>query len=224
METAVSKWRGSDGTSEKVFHKIFIRRKPTEEHFTSWLSLWMIARSSPKKSRRRLRDALWKYSRELRGFKAGNSAAYNCVDHIANHLQRNHLANGRALSLVSKFAFTLNPLAFVPFDSRVRKALHKLGHPRLKSPYSYEIYMQCVNCELERFRISLVADPSISRQLKSSMKEFHCDSSERKLLELRTVDKALMLVGGFDPKRMREELKKLRIRLGKDRIRSLDSI
>jgi hypothetical protein len=146
VATAISKWRnGSDRKSERYFHKLFTKQRPSEEDFTSWLGLWMIARNSSKKLRPKLRNALWKHSRQLKNFRAGDSAAYKYVDKIANELGEKHLSTGRPLSLVSKFAFALNPDVFFPFDSRVREALHRLGHPRVKLPYSYEVYMKCVN-------------------------------------------------------------------------------
>lgn len=214
VDAAVSKWRhssdSSDTNSERYFRKQFTKRKPTEKDFASWLGIWMIARSSPKKSRAKLRNALWRHCKQLKNFKADDTAGYRYVNDIADQLQRHHLGTGRPLSLVSKFAFALNPVAFIPFDSRVREALVRLGHPQLKSPYSYVVYMKCVNHEREHFRTLLAADRFISSHIDRCMRQFRCAKSERKLLEMRVMDKALMLVGGFKPKRMRDELDRLR--------------
>jgi hypothetical protein len=97
---------------------------------------------------------------------------------------------------VSKLAFSCKPELFTPYDRRARAALHQLGDHATEGDYS--AFMTAFNQELRPFKSAL---KKVGISKRSDIFDVPVTMSQ-KLLEVRSFDKYLMLVGGFSREQM----------------------
>src|SRR5205085_2524074 len=97
----------------------------------------------------------------------------------------------------SKFAFSLRPNAFVPYDSKVRHVLNALNH-RIKD-HHYCDYLRAFRIEQEK-----IAERCRAAGLSPSKLRYKGKTIDNELFDARLADKRLMLEGGFSAKRMKD--------------------
>lgn len=112
-----------------------------------WLATWMLSRSVPMERREKLRSFLRETVRPaLLG--ASRSSEYELVDELSQQARASGILNGRPTSLISKFAFSLRPEIFTPYDRRARIALRRAGHQ--VRPHDYAAYMRAFDAESDK--------------------------------------------------------------------------
>jgi hypothetical protein len=161
-----------------------------------WLNYWMLARTAPLVSRRRLYRYLTRARNQLLSTNLTGAGAYCLVQHLADAGANLGVTTGRPLSLVSKLAFSCKPELFTPYDRRARAALHQLGDHATEGDYS--AFMTAFNQELRPFKSAL---KKVGISKRSDIFDVPVTMSQ-KLLEVRSFDKYLMLVGGFSREQM----------------------
>ena len=131
------------------------------------------------------------------------------VDEIANAMKDIAELNKRHLSLAAKFAFSMSPGVFFPYDQYSRRALLVLlpGHRGCKS---YAEYMSKVEPLLADYIKQCHKNRRLGKTLANAMNEFGLGVDQRDICLRRGLDKTLMLIGGFGRLRMDEEVASVR--------------
>lgn len=189
---AVKCWKGKEGQLSK---RLQISDIPIDEDFLGcWLIHWMVARNIRIGARADLADYLDKCVRS-KVLNAPETVLPDMVEFISRNISEKGwtVNKGRPTSLVSKFAFSLRPMDVSPYDSRARRALEKCYNFRLRA-HDYKAYWSAFR------RFAQDIENCLERE-KGNMTEGYRKELERnmpdKLFKLRTADKALMLIGGF---------------------------
>jgi hypothetical protein len=187
---AISAWKGNEGTFSQEIQGC---NRLSIEILEKWLAEWMLSRSVPKRDRDRLLAFL--NDKAIPAFRnvENGSGEYEIVEELSRLAVESEAMSKRPTSLISKFGLTMSPEIFVPYDSRVRKALKLLGH---KIPeHGYVKYMTAVLAEKPAFLRTFDEKGLTATRLGAG-------EMSQSLFEMRALDKRLMLEGGFSPKLM----------------------
>jgi hypothetical protein len=190
---AIATWFGNNGqTAEKIQHQ------PVDlAVLKSWLSFWILARTVGSGRREAIRDFL---NHTARGKLLEPSASCETVEQLSAQVKTDGIMPGRPTSLISKFAFTLRPESFVPYDRRVRGALNALGY-RVKA-HHYCDY-------LRGFRLAqeTIVERCRATGLSPAKLRYQGKTLDNALFDARLAYKRLMLQGGFSASRMKKDYK-----------------
>lgn len=192
---AVACWNGSEGT-----HALAVRstNELDLETLTRFLNVWMLARSNPLERRAGLLAFLNQHAMPaLKVMNRPSEPAYRLIETLSDRAQAEQVTKGRPTSMLSKLGHAVSPIVFIPYDSRVQKALRSSG--KGIRAHCYFDYMQAVLSEM----------PALQRELTQrglSAQTLNATGMSQELFELRALDKWLMLRGGFSTAMMSREL------------------
>jgi hypothetical protein len=193
---AVACWNGSEGRNAAT---IRAAHPLSPEALTGFLNAWMLARGNPLDKRPGLLSFLNAHALPaLRAIDQASDDAYRLIEKLGHKAVAEKATGGRPTSMLSKLAHAVSPLVFVPYDTRVRKALRRVG--KGVRAHDYLDYMQAVLSE----------KPVFDRELKRrglSIESLNAVGMAQPLFEMRALDKWLMLCGGFSAARMERDLR-----------------
>jgi len=173
----------------------------TEDFLRSWLGYWGLARSNPRSLRASLAEGLNDKVRPIL-IDSVMPDLPSQIPILAKMLHEAGATRGIQTSLVSKFAFCLRPEMIVPYDQHAKRAL-KMAYETQITDHDYETY----------YELFLRLQTSVSNELEASgiskrLEEFWTPKMSKKLFEVRTADKFLMLLGGFSANAMQRDVEK----------------
>ena len=157
-----------------------------------WLTKWKLARANPVNLRGALARELQKAREELRNTDARDLP--KAVEELSTALEENEATPTRQTSLASKFVFSLFPESIPPYDQFGRQGLGNFGYAIKRHGYSqyFDSFM--------KFHEALCSNNRAEEVIAQHLPENPNYLSQ--VLRMRFADKCLMLIGGFDPKRM----------------------
>lgn len=190
--SAVAMWLGGEGIYAQQLQN---RAEIDEAWVKNWLTQWRLARTAPLEMRAQL---VFLFNNNVRpqlkrATESGNP--YEAVPALAQMLSNEGVTRGRATSLVSKFALSLFPEVYTPYDKYARKGLERI-HQVLILEHDYVAYSENYLRFMGFFEAYIIKNAEGIRQdaLKAGMTE--------RLFICRSSDKLLMLLGGFAGGRM----------------------
>jgi hypothetical protein len=193
---AVACWNGSEGRNAAA---IRAANPLNSETLTGFLNAWMLARGNPLQRRSGLLSFLNSHAMPaLRAINEASEDAYRLIEKLSHESAAEQATGGRPTSMLSKLAHAVSPLVFIPYDTRVRKALHAVG--KGVRPHHYCDYMRAVLSEKPAF------DQELQRR-GLSIESLKAEGMTQHLFEMRALDKWLMLRGGFSTARMEQDLR-----------------
>lgn len=182
-QAAIALWFGEEG---KLADEI--QNKPLDDELlTRWLVNWDVVRRAPKEKR----EDLCVFLNKKRKLILKHPTDYKLVETLCQQALDKGIFRGRETSLMSKFAFSCSPATFAPYDKYGRLGLRKLGHNIPE--HEYALYMQAFIAEKEKIIKRLHKSGITPSKLPYPGKIMKDDA----ILEMRVVDKRLMLYGGF---------------------------
>lgn len=190
--SAVAMWLGAEGVYAKQLQS---RAEVDEEWIAKWLTQWRLPRTAPLERRAAL--VLLLNENVVPQLKTATESRnpYEVVPTLAVMLSNKGVTQGRATSLVSKFALSLFPEIYTPYDKYARKGLERIHQVRIKE-HDYVAYSENYLRFVKFFESHIIENAAGIQQdaLKAGMstRVFICRSS----------DKLLMLLGGFAEGRM----------------------
>lgn len=193
--SAVAMWLGNEGVYAKQLQS---RTDVDEEWLKKWLTQWRLSRTAPSKRRDALADLLNEEVRPGIDRAVNSSSPYDIIPALALRLGDQGVTRGRATSLVSKFALSLYPEAYAPYDRYARKGLEQFSQVRIQE-HDYVAYIKSYMNFVLFFESHIVECVEGIRQ-----DAFHAGMTDR-LFILRASDKMLMLLGDFSAERMAGE-------------------
>lgn len=195
---AVACWNGSEGRNAGAIRAV----NPLDlDTLTLFLNAWMLARGNPLPRRPGLLSFLNAHAMPaLRAVDQASDDAYRIIEKLSFKAVSEQATRGRPTSMLSKLAHAVSPLVFIPYDSRVQKALRAVSKG-VKAHY-YCDYMRAVLSEKPAFDREL-------RQRGLSVESLRATGMSQTLFEMRALDKWLMLRGGFSATRMERDVRAL---------------
>ena len=185
-KAAINCWQGNEGRLSKGIQESLVIDTDLLRH---WLGTWMLARSNPKVLRKTLAEKLT----SLKGTIAATEPDRlpGLISDFANSLHLSSATRGVQTSLVSKFAFSVQPEFIYPYDARARKGLEALYNIKIKN-HDYSSYFAAF--EILQHEVDNELDKNMLYDLTSSWQPVMSETLFRK----RTADKYMMLLGGFN--------------------------
>jgi hypothetical protein len=170
-----------------------------DEDFTKkWLAYWMLSRTVSLENRSKLASFMTNVIRPLI-LSTPDTHAKLAVAGLAKRAKSEGGAKGVATSLVSKFAFSLKPEVYAIYDRRARDAMAFLYGVRIPE-HDYVTYFETFHNFVLKFKVYLVDNDLLAKV--EPIYKTKPDVISENLFFLRAADKALMLIGGFNPKTM----------------------
>jgi len=193
---AVACWNGSEGRNAAAIRDA----DPLDSAaLTGFLNAWMLARANPLPRRAALLAFLNGYAMPaLREFNQPSEQAYSVIESLSRQSVAEQATRGRPTSMLSKLGHAVSPSVFIPYDSRVQKALRAVG--KGVRAHNYCDYMQAVLSEKPAFDQELRRRGLAADTLKAT-------GMTQSLFEMRALDKWLMLRGGFSASRMERDVR-----------------
>ncbi|WP_404515549.1 hypothetical protein [Bradyrhizobium ottawaense] len=193
---AVACWNGSEGRNAAAIRDA----NPLDSaSLTDFLNAWILARANPYSRRPALLAFLNSYAMPvLRAIKQPSDQAYLLIESLSRLAVAEQATRGRPTSMLSKLGHAVSPSVFVPYDSRVQKALRAAG--KGVRAHNYSDYMQAVLSEKPAFDQELRRRGLGADNLKAA-------GMTQSLFEMRALDKWLMLRGGFNASRMERDIR-----------------
>ncbi|QGM21464.1 hypothetical protein GJ672_03725 [Spiribacter sp. 2438] len=183
-------WEGDEGRLAK-----WLQSAPdiSEQGLRKWLTKWKLARVNPLLYREVLARELQKAREELRN--TGARDLPKAVGKLSTALKENGASPTRQTSLASKFVFSLFPGSIPPYDQFGRQGLGAFFEDDIEA-HDYSQYFKLFMKFHEALCSNNRAEKVIAQRLPKN------SSYLSQVLRMRFADKCLMLIGGFDPKRM----------------------
>ena len=183
-KAAVACWLGEEGILAKRIQHDPLDRQLLE----TWLKRWKLWGKNANVGEI---EALRKF---LRGVKSQlpKQPVPEFVPRMVEQAKSDGLTRARLTSLISKFAFSCQPLAYVPYDSRGLAGLRALEFN--VGDHDYVEYARCFT-QIKPQIVSAVTKAGI----RASRLKYCGQTLEQDVFEQRAVDKRLMLYGRFPP-------------------------
>ena len=159
-----------------------------------WLTKWKLARANPVNLRGALARELQKAREELRDTDARDLP--KAVEELSTALKKNKASRTRQTSLASKFVFSLFPGSIPPYDQFGQQGLRSVFGYAIR-PHDYSQYFKY----FMKFHKALCSNNRAGEVIEQHLSEKN-SSYLSQVLRMRFADKYLMLIGGFDAKRM----------------------
>jgi hypothetical protein len=193
---AVACWTGSEGQNAAA---IRAANPLNSEALTGFLNAWMLARGNPLDKRSSLLAFLNDHAMPaLRVIDQPSDEAYRLIEQLSHQAVAEKATRGRPTSMLSKLGHAVSPSVFIPYDSRVQKALRAVK--KGVRAHHYCDYMRAVLSEKPAFDQELRRRGLSTESLKASV-------MTQALFEMRALDKWLMLRGGFSAARMERDVR-----------------
>ena len=164
------------------------------EGLQEWLTNWKLARANPVNYRDALARELQKAREKLRNTDAKDLPM--AVEELSTALIENEASPTRQTSLASKFVFSLFPGSIPPYDQFGQQGLRSVFGYAIR-PHDYSQYFKY----FMKFHKALCSNNRAGEVIEQHLSEKN-SSYLSQVLRMRFADKYLMLIGGFDAKRM----------------------
>jgi hypothetical protein len=195
---AVACWLGAEGAYARAIRSAKLLDMETLKGF---LDLWKLARPNPLNRRTGLLDFLNAHAmpalKEIDQESEPSRQTHLVIEILTDRAVEVNATRGRPTSMLSKLALAICPLVFIPYDTRVRKALGSIG--KGVKAHHYRDYMQAVLSEKPAFDRML-------RERNLSAQSLNATGMSQALFELRALDKWMMLRGEFSPAAMARDI------------------
>jgi hypothetical protein len=190
ISTACALWAAKEGH----FHRD-AEALATPANFAAWFCQWKL-RGLTTNQRLRVIEIAWDARPSLLNCTETSENAWRLVNDLANRLKRNPHISKHLLSLAAKFAFTLRPMVFSPYDKYACAGLNKQSSSICRRR-DYVEFMSQFTAFLQTFARHVNGNPILASHLEAQMHAHDFTAADRPLLLRRACDKFLMLEGGF---------------------------
>jgi len=189
-EAAINCWQGNEGTFSKRIQESLVI---DTDLLTHWLGTWMLARSNPRVLRKTLAEQLTSLKVTISDTEPDRLP--RLISDFANSLHLSSATKGVQTSLVSKFAFSIQPESIYPYDARARKGFEALYNIKIKN-HDYSSYF-------DTFKIlQHEVDNQLDKNMLKDLTNYWQPVMSEALFRKRTADKYMMLLGGFNASSM----------------------
>lgn len=184
---------GEGDISRQAQQRIFF----DEAFAKKWLTYWMLQRTVKKHHQATLAEFMTEVMKPTI-LSASDDHAKIIVVNLAKQLKSREITSGIATSLASKFAFSLKPEVYVPYDKRAREGIRNFNGIKIQD-HDYGSYLDIFFEFVVAFKLflsncGLIAEVQDLLRMNPSVQEG--------VFFYRSADKALMLMGGFNQNRM----------------------
>jgi hypothetical protein len=196
-KVAIANWHGQERAHWTIFQTA---NRLEMESLKRFLNYWGLARANPLKHREPLLTFLNDHAipalKEINPKSIPVRQTYAVIEKLSQ--RATSFGNGnRQTSLLSKLALVICPEIFIPYDARAREALQGIRE------HAYCDYMEAVLSEKPAFDQAL-------RDKNLTAARLDANGMSQALFEMSTLDKRLMLRGGFNPATIEREISAFR--------------
>ncbi|EJW12856.1 hypothetical protein A33M_1418 [Rhodovulum sp. PH10] len=206
VRAAVAGWQGGEAAFSASFKSKTI---VSAELLNRWLAFWGLGDRLRRDQREQFRDFLERAARPaLCNILDAGPDAWALVDDLNFQAVQEKLTTASLMSLLTRFACSCEPTVFAPATQHSRRGIQVLcrNHPdgRKLSDMSYRSFMIAFMREQERF-----ASRIATALLKLPSTAANGTPLPADVITMRAFDRRLMLLGGYTPARMEQEVARL---------------